>query len=177
MEVLRTQLDRILLYFVNYQYIIKTNAELFQEKQKLDIYNFILLGFQAASGPSTILIEHFPFVYILKQKLTKKFAFLNNKFRGSSKFNENRICWRLIFETLIILKPSLGSCEVPKFWSDQLSRFDVYWIQTNKQTDKQSIYFYFIHMIYYYWDGLYKNFSLNFSFPGCCSQPSWWARP
>ena len=27
-----------------------------------------------------------------------------------------------------------------KFWPDRFSRFYVYWIQTNKQTDKQSIY-------------------------------------
>ena len=30
------------------------------------------------------------------------------------------------------------NCE--KFGSDRFSRFNVFWIQTNKQTDKQSIY-------------------------------------
>ena len=119
MEVLRTQLDRILLYFVNYQYIIRSNAELFQEKQKLDIYNFILLVFQAASGPSTILIEHFPFLYILKQKLTKTFAFLKKlNFVDFLNLMKIEFCWKLIFEILIIFKPSLGSCEVQyKIWA------------------------------------------------------------
>ena len=38
-------------------------------------------------------------------------------------------------------KPSLGSRDVPhKIWAVQFSRFDVYWIQTDRQTDKQSIY-------------------------------------
>ena len=44
--------------------------------------------------------------------------------------------WRQIFETLIIHKPSLGSLE--KFGPDRFSRFDVYWIQTDRQTDKQT---------------------------------------
>ena len=36
------------------------------------------------------------------------------KNRGFFKFNENRIVFeRLIFKTLIIQKPSLGSCKVP----------------------------------------------------------------
>ena len=42
-----------------------------------------------------------------------------------------------IFKNSIIHKPSLGSLEVPqKIGPDRFSRFDVYWIQT----DKQSIY-------------------------------------
>jgi len=45
----------------------------------------------------------------------------------------------------MIHKPSLMSCEVPqKFEPDRFSRFNIYWIHTNKQTyrqtDKQSIY-------------------------------------
>ena len=45
------------------------------------------------------------------------------------------------FEILIIHKPSLGPREVThKNWPDRFRRFDVYCIQTNKQTDKQNIY-------------------------------------
>ena len=50
-----------------------------------------------------------------------------------------KFLWRQIFEILIIHKPSLWSRDVPqKFGSDRFSRFDVYWIQTNKQTDKKT---------------------------------------
>ena len=49
-------------------------------------------------------------------------------------------CWRVILKILIIHNPSLGSCEVPhKIWAQLAQSFDVYWMQTNKQTlDKQS---------------------------------------
>ena len=45
-------------------------------------------------------------------------------------------------------KPSLWSRDVPqKFGLDRFSRFDVYWIQTDRQTDKQTdklnLFFYF----------------------------------
>ena len=48
-------------------------------------------------------------------------------------------CWRLDFEILIIHKPSHT-----RFGPDRFSRFDVYWIQANKnkQTDKQNILYY-----------------------------------
>ena len=40
-----------------------------------------------------------------------------------------------------IHKPSLGSCEVPtKFGPHRFSHFNTYWIQTDKHTDKESIY-------------------------------------
>ena len=50
-----------------------------------------------------------------------------------------------IFLILIIHKPFLGSRDVPqKFGPDRFSRFDVYWIQTNRQlpgqTDKINLY-------------------------------------
>ena len=39
----------------------------------------------------------------------------------------------------MVLKPSLESLDVPqKFGPDRFSRFDVYWIQTDRQTDKQT---------------------------------------
>ena len=62
-------------------------------------------------------------------------------FREFLKFNENKICWRLIFEILIIHKPSLGSYEVPhKIWARSVQFFNVYWIQTNRQTPRQAKY-------------------------------------
>ena len=45
------------------------------------------------------------------------------------------------FFICIIHKPSLWSRDVPqKIGPDRFSRFDVYWIQTNKQTDKSNLY-------------------------------------
>ena len=50
-------------------------------------------------------------------------------------------CWRLIFEILIIHKPLWGHLRTyTKLWPDRFSRFDVYWIQTNKQRDKLNLY-------------------------------------
>ena len=41
----------------------------------------------------------------------------------------------------MIHKPSLESLDVPKkFGPDRFSRFDVYWIQTDRQTDKPNLY-------------------------------------
>ena len=46
-----------------------------------------------------------------------------------------------MIEILFFHKPFLGSLDVPqKFGPDRFSRFDVYWIQTNKQTDKPNLY-------------------------------------
>ena len=43
----------------------------------------------------------------------------------------------IYYSILIIHKPSLGSCEVPqKCGPDRFSRFDVYLIQTDKQTNR-----------------------------------------
>ena len=54
-------------------------------------------------------------------------------------FNEIEFCWRQIFEILIILFGHVSSHT--KFGPN---RFDIYWIQTDKQADKhqdkQSIY-------------------------------------
>ena len=51
------------------------------------------------------------------------------------KIFKKRILMEENLENLIIHKPSLGSREIPqKFGPDRFSRFDVYWIQTNKQT-------------------------------------------
>ena len=66
---------------------------------------------------------------------------IKKNIRGFSKFNENLIYLEAIFEILIIHKPSLGSHGVTqKIWADRFSRFDIYWIQTDKHPDKQSIF-------------------------------------
>ena len=52
-------------------------------------------------------------------------------------FMEVEFCWRLFFFTLIIHKLPLGHVRShKKFRPDRFNRFDVYWIQTNKQTSK-----------------------------------------
>ena len=49
---------------------------------------------------------------------------------------------------LTIHKPSLGPCEVPqKFGPDRFSRFDVYRLQTNKQTSNIDVYLDSMHVI------------------------------
>ena len=49
----------------------------------------------------------------------------------------------LNFYISIILKPSMWSRDVTqKFEPDRFSRFDVYWTQTNKQTDRQAKFIY-----------------------------------
>ena len=61
---------------------------------------------------------------------------MKKKLRGFS-FNENRICWRLIFKNLITHKPfPCHARSYTKFGPDRFSRFDVYWIQTDRQTEK-----------------------------------------
>ena len=65
-------------------------------------------------------------------------------------------CWRLIFEILIIHKPSPGSCEVSQQKLGRIGSavFDVYWIQT----DKQSIY---IEAFKYFWTLKIINYNSN----------------
>ena len=71
------------------------------------------------------------------------FADFIKKFRGLIKFNEIEFCWRPIFESLIIHRPSQGHVRSHKnVMSDRFSRFGVYWIQTNKQTPRQAKYAY-----------------------------------
>ena len=55
-------------------------------------------------------------------------------------FIKIEFCWRLIFEILIIHKPSLGSCEIPqkKFEPNRYSRLTVYWIQTNRHPNPKT---------------------------------------
>ena len=68
-------------------------------------------------------------------------------------------CWRLIFEILIIKTLPWGFVRFHKFGPDKFGHSDVYWIQTNKQTnrqtDKQRIYIYA-----WKWGRISKNFNI-----------------
>ena len=64
--------------------------------------------------------EHVLFVYILKQRRTFFCGFKKN----------SRIFKKLNFFTNVMSHK--------KFGPDRFSRFDVYWIQTNRQTDRQA---------------------------------------
>ena len=56
-------------------------------------------------------------------------------------------------------KPSLESRDVlHKIWPDRFSRFDVYWIQTNIQTDRQA------KFIYRLFNKLYFSIPVNLNF-------------
>jgi len=96
-----------------------------------------VLCFRALRAHFLIQLRKFSLcIHCLKKKKSCGFYKKNRVF---STFNKNKVCWRQIFEILIIYKPSLGTCEVPqKIGPDRFTRFDVYWIQT----DKQSIYIY-----------------------------------
>ena len=81
--------------------------------------------------------EHFLFVYIVKQE-QKKFADLILKNRGFSKLNGNRILLEAIYYFDHPNLPLVYVRSHTKFGPDWFSRFDVYWIQTNIQTNKQT---------------------------------------
>ena len=72
----------------------------------------------------------------------KKFSdFIKKIVDFLSKLSQSNFVKRQIFENSIIHKSSLKTFEVPqKNGPDRFSRFDVYGIQSNRQTDKQSIY-------------------------------------
>jgi len=82
-----------------------------------------------------VWLQDIDLLYFVQYKTkTKKFADFIIFFRAFSKFFKNKKLLTQIFKILIIHKPSLGSREVPqKFGPDRFSRFDVYWIQTNRQ--------------------------------------------
>ena len=68
----------------------------------------------------------------------KKVCGLHNIFRAFSKFYKIKKLLNTNFQ-ILIHKPSLVSREVTqKFKPDRFSRFDVYWIQTDRQTPKQA---------------------------------------
>ena len=73
-----------------------------------------------------------------KQKQTKNFADFITKFRGFSKLSKIEFCQRQIFKNSIICFLWGPVMSHKKIGSNLFSRFDVYWIQTNKQTPKQT---------------------------------------
>ena len=79
-------------------------------------------------------------MYVQYKKIIKKFAdfiiFLRAFFTKIKNF------WTQKFVILSIHKPFLGSHLRfhKKFGPDRFSRFDVFWIQTDRHIDKQSLY-------------------------------------
>ena len=70
---------------------------------------------------------------------TKKFPHFEKHLVDFQNLIKIQFCWRQFFETLIIYKPSLGSCKVPhKMWARSVLPFIGY-KQTDKHQDKQSI--------------------------------------
>ena len=71
----------------------------------------------------------------------------------------------------MIHKPSLGSCDVPqKNWTHQFSSFDVYWIQRNRQTDRQATFIYRLQLALAIYSSLYLGTPLLFIELGVISQ-------
>ena len=73
---------------------------------------------------------------IKNSRIVKKFVDLQN-------FMKIEFCWILIFEILIIHKPSLESCEIPHKNGGRIGSAILTFIrykQTGRQTDKQSIF-------------------------------------
>ena len=73
-----------------------------------------------------------------------KHFFFEIKYMGVLLVNKTKnfadFWWRQIFENLIIHKPSLGSSDDPqKFGPDRFSRFEVYWIQTERQAKSRCL--------------------------------------
>ena len=73
------------------------------------------------------------------KKIKKKWGF-TILVRGSLKFYKNQKFWRHLFVIQRIHIKLPWNRFQTKFGPDRLSRFDVYWIQTEKQIDKQIIY-------------------------------------
>ena len=72
----------------------------------------------------------------------KKFANFIKTFRRIYKIFKNRILLESNFENSIILKPSLGSREIPQqIWARSVQPFWRLW-DTNKQTDRQAKFIY-----------------------------------
>ena len=115
----------------------------------------------------------FFFVYIIKKEFSdfikKKFVdFIKKKFVDFQNFQKSNFWWRQIFENLIIHKPSTWSHarSRKKFGPDRSSRFDLYWIQTNRQTDKPNLYIEvelkkIVNSRYQIWSRLEENGHIN----------------
>jgi len=105
----------------------------------LHVLHFIYTRLLGPFAPIFYLnCEHVLFVYIFKQ-WGKNFADLKKKkLANFQEFNFFKLK-TLKFLTLINL-PCGHVISHKKFGPDRFSRFDVYWIQTNKQTDKPNLY-------------------------------------
>ena len=81
-------------------------------------------------------------VLLVNKTKTKEFADFIIQISRIFKIFKNLILMEANLENLIIYKPSLQGHVMShkKIRPDQFSRFDVYWIQTDRQTDKLNLY-------------------------------------
>ena len=99
--------------------------------------DYIILGFAPIFQ---FHCEHVLFVYIVKQKQTNKFADLIKIISRIFKIFKNKI---LMEANFLKIRSSINfpwglARSQNKFGHDRFSRFDLYWIQTNRQTDGQT---------------------------------------
>ena len=106
---------------------------------------------------SSLIVNTFLSIYTEKQKHKKSLRILS-KLRGFSNFIKIEFWWRQVFQIFMVLKPSQGSCEVPyKIGPDRFCRFDVFRIQTYRQTPRQAEYIYImlrLNFVYKYFFGV-----------------------
>ena len=108
----------------------KYNMNIFQTRTR----NYFKVCFVFIYIYTRLLGRFAPIFYLNCEHVLFCVHFKTKKKKISRIFKKN-------FKIFIIHKPSLGLRDVPqKFGPDRLSRFDVYWIQTNKQTDKPNLY-------------------------------------
>ena len=93
-----------------------------QQTKSADFVNLENWAFERFVSIFFLTCEHFLFEYIVKQK--------QNSIRGFSKFNRNRI----------LLEANVWNFDHSQTFlePDRFSCFDVYWIQTDRQTDGQT---------------------------------------
>ena len=101
---------------------------IYEIPNKMNEHNFNLLGFQ--SHPSSISIVNICSFYTLYNTNNENCVDFQNLMKIE-------FCWRLIFEVVIIHKPSHGSCEIPhKIWA-RLDQSIWRLLNTNRRTDKK----------------------------------------
>ena len=110
-----------------------------------NVYVYIYtLGFKGASRPSSISWT-FSLCMHRETKTNKVRGFNKNNFVDFQNLMKIEFCWKLIFEILILHKPTMGSCEVShNIWARLVQPF---WclLHTNKQTSKVYIYVYNVY--------------------------------
>ena len=77
-------------------------------------------------------------LYVLLKQYQKSLHIYKFLFVDFQHFLKIEFSWRLYFELLIIHKPSLKTWFHTKFGPNRFSRFDIYWIQTNRHPDWQT---------------------------------------